>query len=113
MKGILIDPENKVIKEVDHPDTLQGFYNLLDCNMIESAFYLKNGDCLYCDEEGLFKEEKHFFIMRESPFQPITGKAIVVGTGQEGDTVDCKSTLEEIKNQVTFLTTGEALDLAW
>jgi hypothetical protein len=42
---------------------------------------------------------------------PLVGNCIILGTDDEGDSTDCKSTVEELKAEVKFY--GEAVAKAW
>ena len=101
MRALLIDPTNgqQSIIEIQHDGTLQGIYKAMDCKMIEAPISYPNGDVLYCNEEAwtdyhLQKEEDELnmggFMFPEWSY-PILGKSLIVGIGEEGDTVDCKS----------------------
>jgi hypothetical protein len=113
MKAILINPKLKRIEEVEHKGDLKSLYKLIDCRMVTCAIRLSNDDVVYADDEGLCNANLHFFIIRDSPFQPIIGNGLVVGSDDEGGDAPCKSTLEQVKTKVTFLSREEALLLAW
>lgn len=56
IKAILIDPMDKVIRNVEVEANLKGYYSMLNCEMIEFAYM---EDCpfdvaLIVDEEGTF-----------------------------------------------------------
>jgi hypothetical protein len=54
------------------------------------------------DDEGLLKPQEGFFIY-EGYRQPLAGNGLVLGTDEEGESVDPKMTLEELKSRVTFM----------
>lgn len=104
MKAYLIDPDARSINEVDVDKSLglEAYYRLLDCDMIEAAAFNEHGDVAYVDEEGLLKTQTKFFQIAGYP-QPLAGKGLVVGTDQEGETVEPKTTLGWLKSNVIFL----------
>jgi len=94
MKAILIDPFKKEIREVQTDGTLSNIYQLLDCNMIESPVEYDNRDILYCDEEAwLYQKENIPLAGFKKPgwSYPILGKALIIGTDDNGESTDCKS----------------------
>jgi hypothetical protein len=112
MKAILINPKLRTITEVDYKGTLESIYDLTECDCVDSVRFDK-GDSIYVDDEGLHKEELHFFILRSNPFQPLAGNGLVVGLNSEGVDIACKSTLDDVIKQVTFISVYEAQLLAW
>jgi hypothetical protein len=113
MKAILINPKLKTITEVDYKGTLESIYDFTGCDCVDGV-RLANGDILYVDDEGLYKPELNFFIL-SNPFQPLAGNGLVVGLSDDGEGRDigCKSKLDDIINQVTFISIYEAQRLAW
>jgi len=74
-----------------------------DCSIFSAPVYLDNGDCLYCDDEGLFHENIGA-IIKEGWSYTICGNVLVVGTDVEtGETVDAKSTIEELTDSILFI----------
>lgn len=102
MKVILIDPKAKSITETNIGKSLQDIYKAMECEMIEAPLNYPNGDTMYCDEEAWlhFKEEEDAGFMFHDWNYPILGKSIIVGTNNEGDSVDCKSSVEDFKNVI-------------
>ena len=101
MKAILIDSKNKVIKEVEisKENTLKDWYKEVNCNMVEIAHYLENTDTVLVNEEGLLHDEYYFFTY-EGAHQPFAGNGLVVGIDDEGNSVDCKTDIQEVKRNV-------------
>ena len=110
-KAILINVEAHTITE-----TTIGHYSEIykaignGCNTFECPVELENGDTVYIDGEGLYHDPKGCFIMTDWGY-PLVGNAIILGTDEEGESVDCQSTIEELKAQVKFY--GEAVAQAW
>lgn len=110
MRAIKIDSENRTITEIelDPKDTLK---SLQDCvgGLIELATDLHYGDSLYVNEEGLLTSPEYFFNFR-GLHQLLAGNAVVAGIDHEtGDTVAATSSVESIRELVTFYRRGEVV----
>lgn len=114
-RGILIDVENKTISEVEvvrdeNGSQLPSIYGHLKCSTFEVVSYNSEND-VYVDEEGLMymNDDTKFFKLKNYR-QPLAGNGLIMGyddeTGENGDT---KLSLEEIKEQVSFMS---AFDVA-
>lgn len=79
IKGILIDPEERTVTDVEVEYSLEAWYKLLDCEYIEFAFIsLKEGDVqMICDEEGLYTDKSQF-TFSSGNYQQFAGKALIV-----------------------------------
>lgn len=106
MKAILIDAYNKTISEMDIKGDLQSWYDALDVELLESAHYFENGDCVLVDEEGLLKPCNHFFCIAGSE-QIFAGSGLVVGYDDQGEALDCASSADEMA--VLFMDRDAAL----
>lgn len=110
-KAILINVEAQTVTE-----TTIGHYSEIykaignGCSLFQCPVEFENGDTLYVDEEGLYHDHKGCFIM-EGWRYPLVGNAIILGSDEEGESVDCQSTIESIKSQITFY--GEEITKAW
>lgn len=114
-RGILIDVENKTISEVEvvRDETgsqLPSIYGHLKCSTFEVVGYDYKND-VYVDEEGLmFMNDNTKFFKLKNYSQPLSGNGLIMGfddeTGENGDT---KLSLEEVKEQITFMS---AFDVA-
>ena len=99
MKALLIDPYERTIKEVKHAGDLKSLYELLDCSMVEAPIDYPNGDTLYCDEEGwVYPREFLAGFMFPDWDYPILGKALIVGSDEDGRDVGCLSDVDDFKN---------------
>ena len=64
-----------------------------------------NGDTLWIDEEGLLRESNFAFdIKADNPKfnQTIMGSALILGVDNEGESIECKSKLDDIKSIIKF-----------
>ena len=116
IKAILIDVENKQIKEVDLETTSNHFllsiYEKLKCDCITSAcgdLFDRLSHSLYVDDEALLRDEPlgAFFIkigegghLYES--QVFSGNGIIVGKDDEGNSIDHQLDVEIIKDIVRW-----------
>jgi hypothetical protein len=114
MKAILIDSTAQGFRVVEYNgnDDLRQLVG----GWIELAYqWPETEDVLYVDEEGLLKEQRHFFRIdvRADP-QPLAGKGVIVGrelyerdeaTGEDKylGTADPAITVEELTTHVRFL----------
>lgn len=106
IKAIKIDVVNKTVYQIKIKNTLQGLYDGTGADLVEIVRLLKNGDDIYIDEEGRLKEKQlGAFIFdagtTEETF-PLVGHGLIVGHDEEGDCINAKSTVEEIKKRVSF-----------
>lgn len=116
IKAILIDVENKQIKEVNLQSETSSFnqsiYKELKCQYITSAcgdLFNRLSHALFVDDEGLLNEEPlgAFFIrigetghLYES--QVFSGNGIIVGINDEGESIDHQLDIEIIKDIVRW-----------
>lgn len=109
IKGILIDPKAKSVTEVQSPTgfDLHEIYALLGCSCITS-FGIRGDDVAFCDDEGLLKGDEHMqnvgcYTLKGATQSHLVGRTLVVGTGMEGETASCKSTIEELEEQIEWV----------
>ena len=109
-RAILIDPFTETVSQVTLADTkLQTLRTLIDCDIITIAG-LADGVDMILDDEGLLKDSKsqaYFKIGIGS--QPFAGKALIVGTDEEGNTVSVPEsiTTEKVFERVIFFKPSE------
>lgn len=105
MKAMLINTENRTVTNVEINDYKE-IYELIGngCHRFSRCpDELENGDVLYCDDDGLFNEIKGGMMMDNWHF-PIVGNVVVQGTDFEtGDSIDCKTTVEELQPLITWV----------
>ena len=110
IKAILIDPFTETITEVKMVDTkLQTIKNLIDCEIITVAGIGTSnqyrGIDLILDDEGLLKDSEHQAYFKYGiQSQPYAGKALMVATDDEGETVSLPEsiTVEKVSEKVIF-----------
>lgn len=108
MRAILIDPEKRSVTEIQIGKDYKEIYKAIDCSCFSCPIEYDNADTLYCDDEGLFKDQKGGVIMKDWDY-PVLGKMLVLGTDIEsGESKDAESTLEFFTNQIRWLNDYEA-----
>lgn len=108
LKGLKINVEDQTITEIEHNGDWKEIAPLIGngCRIFTCPIIDDNGDTLYCDDEGLLKPVKGGFVMPNWHY-PIVGNALFLGSDEEGNTCDVKMTLDELKENVRFLTAFE------
>lgn len=111
MKAILIDVKNETVTDViyDGTKTLQEWYRLIGCGLVEVAMELPNddhtGNTIMVDEEGMFNrhaQPKMFTIVGAPQFY--YGNGLIVGINyDDGETIDCSITADDVRNKISFL----------
>ena len=109
IKGILIDPKAKTITEVTSTTgfELKEIYALLGCDLITS-FGILGDDVALCDDEGLLKGDEHMelagcYTLKGASQSHLVGRALVVGTGEEGETIPPQSTIKQLQDLVVWV----------
>jgi len=108
MKAIRINVYDRTITEVDlGENSLKGMQKIVGGN-IELAFGVKlgdNGDALFVNEEGLLNNPQAFqmwYYEAGEKYLVFAGNGVIVGTDDEGETVDVKVKAENVKRLLEF-----------
>jgi hypothetical protein len=107
-KAIKIDVVNKELSYVKinhYSDIYREIGN--NCDLFCIPIQFDNEDCIYGDEEGLLKEVQGGFTM-EGWAYPLCGNAIILGTDEEGDSVDCLTTIDELLPKIRWVSQKDA-----
>lgn len=110
VKAILIDPFECSVTETEHDaSNYRDIYRLLshptmpvDCMTTAYVPWLKSGDALFVDDEGLLKPCLRFFLVNGYN-QPLAGKGLILGSDDEGETIGAKAKLAKVQANVRFL----------
>ena len=102
MKAILINPFEQTVTQVDYSGDYTEIYKLIDAEYYDVAG-IAHGDGIFVDDEGLLNSPTHFFEHADY-HSPLAGKGLIIGCNSEGESVDCKTTVEEVKSKVKFST---------
>lgn len=107
----VIQPKQQKIElvrsQID-PTGYQWIKDLIGARMFTFVRLYDNGDGVYIDDEGLYAEERYFWIHRNYP-QPLVNRGIFAGTDDEGETVPPKTSLTQFEKDVRFI--GDTHDL--
>lgn len=89
MQTILIDIENGSIKPVDVPDSLDAFYELLNCRTIDITQRKIKGKVfdVMCDDEGLLKDYCLVSAYDSSGRVALVGNLMFFHTDRDGNLV--------------------------
>ena len=111
-KGILIDPETQTISEVEI-QTWRDIAPLIGngCTTFSCPVEFDNRDTMYCDDEGLYHDIKGGIMMSDWSY-PIIGRVLILGTDEEGDTVDAKTPTQWFRENITYVTEQQAKSYA-
>ena len=120
MRAILIDPKHKQIMQIDYNGDYKTIYEHLSFYPNAEGMTHKprafdivripvGNDGIYVDDEGLYAPEgdKHWFTYRYNAHEmhqniPLVNRGLVIGCDENGDSVDCDSTVDSIKSQITW-----------
>lgn len=113
MKAIKIDATNQTVTEIEIDGSLDDIYKHVECRCFAIGAYFENEDAVYVDDEGLLVGKEAFFELEGITSYPLAGNSLIVGTDMNtGKSIDCQTTLEEVKQKVSFLTYSQFRKLA-
>ena len=104
---ILVNSANQTIQYVTI-DTYKDIYKHIanQCTCFAVPVEFDNGDALYCDDEGLFHPYEGGIIM-EGWDTPLVGNILIIGSDEEGESIDCKTDIFTLQRKITFLSLSE------
>lgn len=105
MRAILINPMQESIRHISYDGDPKSIYRILQCTLYEAVYPFDNGDTLWIDEEGLLKESNFAFDIlgsNEEYYGTYLGSAMILGVDAEGESIECKSKLDDIKSIIKF-----------
>ena len=91
IRGVLLDTVKDKVEVVEFEPTLENYYRMLHCDMIEIAVRkigVRNGKVfdIVCDEEGLFKQDNKISAINDLGKVMLVGSLLIVGLAdEEGD----------------------------
>lgn len=111
MKAFFINPFSKKITTVDYDGDYQSISRMIDASRgyFDVVTLDHNRDAAFVDDEGLYVDGQTFWIHRNYP-QPLAGKALILGTDPEGNSVEPKTSYEDLVSDVRFI--GDRFELA-
>jgi len=105
MKAILIDVKNQEIKEVEHDNTLQNIYDLIDCRTFDLVM-IDTVNNIFVDDEGILKDNLYFEYSGSDRVFQLAGNGLILGVDDEGDSTSPTLTVEDVEGKVRFLPEG-------
>ena len=105
MKAILIDVKTQEIKEVEHDNTLQNIYGLLDCRVFD-VVRIDNVNSIFVDDEGILKDNLYFQYSGSSGIFQLAGNGLILGVDDKGESISPTLNVEDVKGKVNFLPEG-------
>jgi|TARA_R100001163_G_C5039498_1_gene177951 hypothetical protein len=106
MKAILIDVHTQSVTEVEHDNTLDNIYDLLNCRTFD-VVRIDEVDSIYIDDEGLFVDDQLFFEYGgDAQSVRLAGNGLILGVDDEGNSISPQTTVEEVEGRVGFLPRG-------
>jgi len=115
VKAYLINPKSRSITEVQvSKDGIDDINKLIGCQCFCIGTYLKDGDAVFVDDEGLLYEDQvtWFFrvddrVIETTNPQMLAGKALVLGyDGHTGESSDVKTSLEKLTEAIRWVGAG-------
>tara|TARA_R100000234_G_scaffold116262_1_gene93113 strand:- start:41 stop:421 length:381 start_codon:yes stop_codon:yes gene_type:complete len=115
MKAILIDPKEQRVMQLDYNGDYKTIYEHISFTSAEGMTYKPRtfnvvrtptgGDGIYIDDEGLYvsAEDKHWFsITYREQDMLLVNRSLVIGCDDEGNSTDCASTVEDIRQRIKW-----------
>ena len=103
MKAYLIDPFAQTITEVEYSGDYKQIYSLIDADLFTTATFNEHGDTVFVDDEGLINgKPQEFFLVRGYP-TPLAGKGLILGTDEDGESVEPSITLDQCRALVDWI----------
>lgn len=111
MKSFLIDPFNQKIEVAIYSGDYKDISKLIeaDSGLFDVVRLYANQDVAFVDDEGLYVEDQKFWIHKNYP-TPLAGKALVLGTDDEGDSISPATSIDQLKDDIKFI--GDRFELA-
>ena len=111
MNAYFINPFSQNVTTVDYDGNYESISRLIDASRgyFDVVRLYGNQDAAFVDDEGLYVENQRFWIHRNYP-QPLAGKALLLGTDPEGNSVEPKTSYEDLVGDIRFI--GDRFELA-
>ena len=105
MKAILINVKTQEVKEVEHDNTLQNIYDLIDCRAFDLV-RIDDVNSIFVDDEGILKDNLYFEYSGSENVFKLAGNGLILGVDDEGNSISPTLTVEDVKGKVNFLSEG-------
>lgn len=103
MKALKINTGNKTIEEIEissWKDIAPAIGN--GCELFAIPIIFENEDGIYVDDEGLFNDFQGGFMLKDWEY-PIVGNALLVGSDDDGNSVDVKTSVDDLEKMVIWV----------
>lgn len=102
-KALKIDVVNQTVTNITIND-LDDIYKQIGngCELFCCPVSFENGDTLYADDESLLRENVEGCFLMDNWSYAIVGNAIILGTDDEGESIDCKSSPMDIYKELIW-----------
>ena len=105
-KAYHIDSVNRKITEVIINNYTDIYPLLGDGVDIFDAVTVEKHDIIFVDDCGLMRSPEHFFLY-SSYGHLLAGNGVVMGSSPDGESIDPKMTIDELKQRVKFMSVDE------
>ena len=103
MKAIKIDVANQTISQVNIANYKEIYSQIGNgCELFCCPIQYENNDVLYADDESLLRDNIEGCFTFPDWNYPIVGNAIILGTDDEGESVDVKTKIAELQSQIMW-----------
>ena len=106
MKAILIDVKNQEIKEIEHDNTLENIYNLIDCRVFD-VVRIDDVNSIFVDDEGLLQQNQLYFSYND---RALAGSGLILGVDNAGESIASTLTVEDVEAKVQWLSEVYAIE---
>jgi len=107
----IVNPKKQKIELVNSmidPSGYEWISDLIGARMFTFVRLYDNGDGVYIDDEGLYADQRFFWIHKNYP-QPLVNKGLFMGTDNEGNSIPPQTSLTQFQKDVKFI--GDTHDL--
>lgn len=101
MRGILIDPYERAVREVETKGALDDMYGLLGVQCV-CHVSLTRGEFLWLDDNGFLKENIPVFYLGPKSKQPLAGRGLILGASDDGNNCSTKIPLALVSMAVRW-----------
>lgn len=102
MKAYLIDTPNHEVVEVEYDGDYKSIYKLIRAELFCTVRINDDYDMIFVDDEGLINDNPHGWFVYSGYPQPLRGYGLVLGTDDEGESVEPRISLDELRAKLAF-----------
>jgi hypothetical protein len=103
MKAIKIDVVSRELSYVEINDYSEIYHEIGNgCRLFCVPFEFENGDTIFSDDEALLNEVHGGFMLKGWRY-PLCGNAIIQGCDDDGESIEVKSTIEDILPRIIWV----------